>query len=126
MLNEKLEHSQVYFNMSSIKYVNQKVLFKITLITVAVVICFFVCWAPFHGQRLVYIWAMKYMDDPWIRMIFIFTTYASGILYYVSTCINPILYNLMSNKFRQAFKVSISSYTQRKIQNSKNSLSLLI
>ena len=33
-------------------------------------------------------------------------TYISGILYYVSTTINPILYHTMSLKFREAFKVS--------------------
>lgn len=70
-------------------------------------ICFFLCWAPFHAQRLAYTWAMKYMDNPLIRNIFIFTTYASGILYYISTCINPLVYNIMSNKFRQAFKVTL-------------------
>lgn len=30
----------------------------------------------------------------------------SGILYFLSTCINPLLYNLMSHKFRENFKVS--------------------
>lgn len=30
----------------------------------------------------------------------------SGVLYYLSTCINPLLYNIMSHKFRDAFKVS--------------------
>ena len=49
---------------------------------------------------------MKYMDNPLIKNIFVFTTYASGILYYVSTCVNPLVYNIMSNKFRQAFKVT--------------------
>lgn len=74
-------------------------------VSVAVVICFFLCWAPQHGQRLAYMWAMKYTNDPLIGKVFIFTTYVSGILYYVSTCINPLVYNIMSNKFRQAFKV---------------------
>nr|CAH7747196.1 unnamed protein product [Callosobruchus chinensis] len=32
-------------------------------------------------------------------------TYISGILYYLSATINPILYNIMSIKFREAFKV---------------------
>jgi hypothetical protein len=45
-------------------------------------------------------------------------TYISGILYYVSTTINPILYHTMSLKFRDAFKVSrifmfCPSYTDR-------------
>jgi neuromedin U receptor 1 len=55
-------------------------------------------------------WAMeeeKYMGDPVIRDIFVFTTYVSGVLYYISTCINAVVYNIMSNKFRQAFKVNL-------------------
>ena len=32
--------------------------------------------------------------------------YVSGILYYVSSTINPILYNLMSLKYRQVPKIS--------------------
>ncbi|KAK9505227.1 hypothetical protein O3M35_009324 [Rhynocoris fuscipes] len=35
-------------------------------------------------------------------------TYISGILYYVSTTINPILYHIMSLKFREAFKDTVS------------------
>ncbi|KAL1123053.1 hypothetical protein AAG570_002141 [Ranatra chinensis] len=36
--------------------------------------------------------------------VYIGLTYISGILYYLSTAINPILYNIMSHKFREAFK----------------------
>jgi neuromedin U receptor 1 len=60
-------------------------------------------------QRLVYIYASysgNYNSEI-IISFFTYTTYISGILYYLSTCINPILYNLMSNKFRQAFKVRL-------------------
>lgn len=32
-------------------------------------------------------------------------TYVSGVLYFLSTCINPLLYSIMSHKFRDAFKV---------------------
>lgn len=38
-------------------------------------------------------------------LIYAVMTYISGVLYYLSTCINPLLYNIMSNKFREAFKV---------------------
>nr|CAI5824764.1 unnamed protein product [Callosobruchus analis] len=37
-------------------------------------------------------------------------TYISGILYYLSATINPILYNIMSIKFREAFKVGKDSF----------------
>ncbi|KAH0951187.1 hypothetical protein HN011_007691 [Eciton burchellii] len=70
----------------------------------AVVVMFFVCWAPFHAQRLLYIYAQEsdyYPDlNEWLYIL-------SGCLYYFSTTVNPILYNLMSIKYRQAFKQTI-------------------
>ncbi|CAD7084513.1 unnamed protein product [Hermetia illucens] len=36
-------------------------------------------------------------------------THISGVLYFVSTCINPFLYNIMSYKFREAFKGTCAS-----------------
>lgn len=80
------------------------------IVTVAVVIAFFICWAPFHVQRLVAVYGTT--DDhfspnnSWMETLYTLTTYVSGIFYYVSTTINPILYNIMSNKFRIAFMVS--------------------
>ncbi|XP_049545001.1 pyrokinin-1 receptor isoform X2 [Anopheles darlingi] len=80
---------------------------RVLKMLVAVVVAFFLCWAPFHAQRLVYIYGVDkdhQPSDPLVLKLFIVTTYISGILYYLSTCINPLLYNIMSNKFRQAFK----------------------
>uniref|UniRef100_A0A182MZU3 G-protein coupled receptors family 1 profile domain-containing protein n=1 Tax=Anopheles dirus TaxID=7168 RepID=A0A182MZU3_9DIPT len=71
---------------------------------VAVVIAFFVCWAPFHAQRLMAVYANEHSQNATIRAAFDTLTYVSGILYYISTCINPVLYNIMSHKFREAFK----------------------
>ncbi|KAL7731207.1 hypothetical protein ACLKA6_014395 [Drosophila palustris] len=79
---------------------------RVLRMLVAVVICFFLCWAPFHAQRLIAIYApahgAKLHDQH--EMLYTVMTYISGVLYYLSTCINPLLYNLMSNKFREAFK----------------------
>lgn len=89
-----------------------KIILCLVSFLVAVVVAFFICWAPFHAQRLVYIYGVNtnhQPSDPLILKLFIITTYISGILYYLSTCINPLLYNIMSNKFRQAFKVNICS-----------------
>ncbi|XP_067618002.1 pyrokinin-1 receptor [Eurosta solidaginis] len=85
---------------------------RVIKMLVAVVICFFLCWAPFHAQRLFAIYGVNIMGSSSESsagngqhvMIFTVMTYVSGVLYYLSTCINPLLYNLMSNKFRQAFK----------------------
>lgn len=41
------------------------------------------------------------------RRTYTVLTYVSGVLYFMSTCINPLLYSIMSHKFRDAFKVSL-------------------
>ena len=66
-----------------------------------VVIAFFLCWAPFHAQRLGYVY---YKESHVFRLINEYLMYVSGITYYISSTINPILYNLMSVKYREAFR----------------------
>ncbi|XP_071641965.1 neuropeptides capa receptor-like isoform X2 [Temnothorax longispinosus] len=65
----------------------------------AVVITFFICWAPFHAQRLMYVYQVSAFNDinEWLYPL-------GGCLYYFSTTVNPILYNVMSAKYRLAFK----------------------
>ncbi|KAG6802465.1 pyrokinin-like receptor 2 [Apis mellifera caucasica] len=76
---------------------------------VAVVVAFFICWAPFHAQRLLAVYAQNSKDKPEDVLIIIYTilTYMSGVFYYLSTTVNPLLYNIMSNKFREAFKLML-------------------
>ena len=81
----------------------------------AVVILFFVCWAPFHAQRLLYVYAQEsdyYPDlNEWLYIL-------SGCLYYFSTTVNPILYNLMSMRYRHAFIQTICCKTKSTRRNS--------
>jgi len=77
---------------------------------VAVVVAFFICWAPFHTQRLISIYSSP--DDTQqhaaaSKALQAVLFYSSGILYYVSSVINPILYNIMSLKFRRAFRTTL-------------------
>ncbi|XP_075731115.1 pyrokinin-1 receptor isoform X2 [Rhipicephalus microplus] len=69
---------------------------------IAVVVAFFICWAPFHAQRLMAVYAK--VPTPALEIAFNLLTYVSGVTYYVSATINPILYSIMSLKFRQAFR----------------------
>ncbi|KAF7988143.1 hypothetical protein HCN44_007637 [Aphidius gifuensis] len=70
----------------------------------AVVFSFFLAWCPFHAQRLLYVYALEadyYPDlNEWLYIL-------GGFLYYFSTTVNPILYNLMSLKYRKAFKDTV-------------------
>lgn len=85
------------------------------------VVAFFICWAPFHAQRLVAIYGtgVDYQEPHIMFKVYEIVTYISGILYYVSTTVNPVLYHIMSNKFREAFKVHLLYYI------SLNSLTIL-
>jgi hypothetical protein len=79
---------------------------------VAVVVAFFICWAPFHAQRLYSMYTTLTKPDAENHSLYLkiyeIVTYISGILYYMSATINPILYNIMSVKFREAFKETFS------------------
>ncbi|RWS27591.1 pyrokinin receptor-like protein [Leptotrombidium deliense] len=48
------------------------------------------------------------------EMIFHLLTYISGVTYYVSATVNPILYSIMSLKFRQAFKDTLGRCCRRR------------
>lgn len=80
--------------------------FNFFLVAVAVAVAFFLCWAPFHSQRLMAVYGKS--SEPKSALfshIYTALTYVSGVLYFMSTCINPLLYSIMSRKFRTAFKV---------------------
>uniref|UniRef100_A0A1A9VV68 G-protein coupled receptors family 1 profile domain-containing protein n=1 Tax=Glossina austeni TaxID=7395 RepID=A0A1A9VV68_GLOAU len=104
---------------------------RVLRMLVAVVICFFLCWAPFHAQRLMAIYGSDIVNsesgDDVEQHLFIYTvlTYISGVLYFLSTCVNPILYNLMSNKFRQAFKAILFGKQENTPNHLQHSLRII-
>ncbi|KAG8280422.1 neuromedin U receptor activity protein [Homalodisca vitripennis] len=64
-----------------------------------------ISWAPFQVQRLYSVFGFAGDDTTHTAfLVHKVMKYASGIFYYLSATINPILYNIMSLKFRQAFK----------------------
>ncbi|XP_071969489.1 C5a anaphylatoxin chemotactic receptor 1-like [Engystomops pustulosus] len=66
-------------------------------IITAVILCFFICWAPY------YIWPLVPLH---IRYYFTVNTIIL-ILVYLNSCINPIIYVFMGQDFRQGFLKSI-------------------
>ncbi|XP_008063261.1 neurotensin receptor type 1 [Carlito syrichta] len=69
----------------------------------AVVIAFVVCWLPYHVRRLMFCYIS---DEQWTPFLYDFYHYfymMTNALFYVSSTINPILYNLVSANFRQVF-----------------------
>lgn len=84
---------------------------RVIRMLVAVALSFFICWAPFHVQRLLAIYG-KNLEHPseTFYLVYIVLTFLSGVLYFLSTAINPFLYNIMSNKFRNAFKMTLATW----------------
>ena len=87
-----------------------------------VVFSFFFCWSPFHSQRLMFVLVTLY--GSWTKtltsaqhILFIisgsFQTFCNnlcclnfsnlGVFYYFNSALNPILYSLMSKRFRRGF-----------------------
>ncbi|KAI4885489.1 hypothetical protein NFI96_033710, partial [Prochilodus magdalenae] len=75
---------------------------QVTKMLVVLVIVFGICWAPFHIDRVMW----SYIDN-WTGehlRVYEFVHLVSGIFFYLSSVVNPILYNLMSSRFRDMFR----------------------
>ncbi|XP_044263083.1 pyrokinin-1 receptor-like [Tribolium madens] len=94
---------------------NQAAQKRVVNMLIAVVVAFFICWAPFHAQRLmaVYLSTASKEAQEMTFELYMVLMYASGILYFLSTTINPVLYHIMSNKFREAFKKTLKDFCRR-------------
>ncbi|XP_068622893.1 neuropeptides capa receptor [Battus philenor] len=70
----------------------------------AVVIAFYVCWAPFHFQRLFFIYGT---GSKYYHAINESLFNVAGVCYYISATVNPILYNSMSRRYKAAFRETL-------------------
>ncbi|CAF0808420.1 unnamed protein product [Adineta ricciae] len=75
---------------------------------VAVVIAFFVCYAPLYVQRLLLaimnLNLTRIFESDVFANIIAYLYVISGTTYYFGSVVNPILYNVVSNKYRRAFR----------------------
>uniref|UniRef100_A0A8C6WG04 Neurotensin receptor 1 (high affinity) n=1 Tax=Neogobius melanostomus TaxID=47308 RepID=A0A8C6WG04_9GOBI len=71
------------------------------LVLRVVVIAFVVCWLPYHVRRLMYCYVTEWTDD--LYDFYHYFYMLTNMLFYVSSAINPILYNLVSATYRQLF-----------------------
>lgn len=81
---------------------------------------FFLCWLPFHVQRLLSIYLNEMASAPpddgsspseyssALFTLFSIVFYISGYCYYSNSACNPILYNTLSAKYRMAFCRTVS------------------
>ncbi|XP_028833533.1 neuromedin-U receptor 1 [Denticeps clupeoides] len=85
---------------------------QVTKMLCVLVMVFGICWAPFHIDRVMW----SYIDHWTIQhhQVFEYVHLISGVFFYLSSAVNPILYNLMSTRFREMFKeVACQRVTRR-------------
>ncbi|KAJ6653661.1 hypothetical protein lerEdw1_008849 [Lerista edwardsae] len=75
---------------------------QVTNMLFVLVVVFGICWAPFHTDRLVWSFITHWTDQ--MQQLFTYVHIISGVFFYLSSAANPILYNLMSTRFREMFK----------------------
>uniref|UniRef100_W5L0K9 Neurotensin receptor 1 n=1 Tax=Astyanax mexicanus TaxID=7994 RepID=W5L0K9_ASTMX len=88
------------------------------------VIAFVVCWLPYHARRLMFCYVTE-----WTSALYDFYHYfymVTNVLFYMSSAINPILYNLVSSSYRQIFFSTIGYFcwSSRKLKVKGNNRSL--
>lgn len=71
------------------------------LSSAVVVLVFGICWAPFHIDRLLWSFITKWTEH--MHTVFGYVHILSGVLFYLSSAINPVIYNLLSSRFRERF-----------------------
>ncbi|KAJ8412310.1 hypothetical protein AAFF_G00145770 [Aldrovandia affinis] len=67
----------------------------------AVVLAFVLCWLPYHARRLMYCFVTEWTDG--LYDFYHYFYMVTNVLFYVSSAINPVLYNLVSANYRQIF-----------------------
>ncbi|XP_052562488.1 growth hormone secretagogue receptor type 1-like isoform X1 [Culex pipiens pallens] len=76
---------------------------QVVLMLGAVVLAFFTCLLPF---RMLMLWIIIVSEETFQKLAvekYYNLLYFSRIMFYLNSAVNPILYNLMSSKFRKGF-----------------------
>ncbi|KAK7944839.1 hypothetical protein WMY93_000567 [Mugilogobius chulae] len=86
---------------------------QVTKMLCVLVVVFTLCWAPFHMDRLM--WSFLDTSSQLHLMIFEPVHIVSGVFFYLSSAVNPVLYSLMSTRFREMFRhLSCPNYGWKK------------
>ncbi|XP_035808990.1 neuromedin-U receptor 1 [Amphiprion ocellaris] len=94
---------------------------QVTKMLFVLVVVFGICWAPFHTDRLMWSFISEWTDNH--LEIFEYVHIISGVFFYLSSAVNPVLYNLMSTRFREMFK-EVMCHRPHHITPRKHSLSV--
>ncbi|XP_075066205.1 neuromedin-U receptor 2 [Mixophyes fleayi] len=75
---------------------------SVTKMLFVLVMVFAFCWAPFHVDRLFFSFVVEWTEP--LANVFNLIHVISGVFFYLSSAVNPLIYNLLSRRFRSAFR----------------------
>ncbi|XP_022375030.1 neuromedin-U receptor 1 [Enhydra lutris kenyoni] len=78
---------------------------QVTKMLFVLVMVFGICWAPFHVDRLMWSFVSQWTEG--LHLAFQYVHVISGVFFYLSSAINPVLYNIMSSRFRETFQEAL-------------------
>uniref|UniRef100_A0A8C6SWU1 Growth hormone secretagogue receptor type 1 n=1 Tax=Neogobius melanostomus TaxID=47308 RepID=A0A8C6SWU1_9GOBI len=99
-----------------------------------IVLAFVLCWLPFHVGRTIFFLSFgtaatdsnrpEIMTYPNTHLYFLYYlsqyfNYVSSVLFYLSPAINPLLYNLMSGRYRLAVRSLLHSESPAQIHRTR-------
>ncbi|XP_077343799.1 neuromedin-U receptor 1 [Lithobates pipiens] len=95
---------------------------QVTKMLFILVVVFGICWAPFHTERLMWSFINNWTAE--MHQMFSFVHVISGVLFYLSSAVNPILYNLLSTRFREMFKEVMCHGRKKRLGSRRSSPSV--
>ncbi|KAM8763578.1 neuromedin-U receptor 2 [Rhynchonycteris naso] len=79
---------------------------SVTKMLFVLVLVFAICWAPFHIDRLFFSFVEEWTES--LASVFNLIHVVSGVFFYLSSAVNPVIYNVLSRRFRAAFQNMVS------------------
>ncbi|XP_035036560.1 growth hormone secretagogue receptor type 1 [Hippoglossus stenolepis] len=73
-----------------------------------IVLAFVLCWLPFHVGRTIF--SLSLGNSLFIYYLSQYFNLVSSVLFYLSAAINPLLYNLMSARYRHAVRSLVHTH----------------
>ncbi|XP_056395033.1 type-2 angiotensin II receptor [Hyla sarda] len=103
---------------------NKKTRDRVLKIVTAMVVCFLICWLPFHVLTFLdVLMRMKIINDCKIESFVEAALPFSICLGFSNSCINPLLYCFVGNQFRENFRHVFSSLRLLQTTNSHHNSS---
>ncbi|KAM8791696.1 LOW QUALITY PROTEIN: neuromedin-U receptor 1 [Rhynchonycteris naso] len=78
---------------------------QVTKMLFVLVVVFGICWAPFHVDRLMWSSVAHWTES--LDLAFQYVHVVSGVFFYISSAANPVLYSLLSSRFRDTFREAL-------------------